>query len=105
MSTLRTYNIQNPDSASVNIELTSDGGAVASGILTATTLNATTISGVSTIGVTTATVTTLTVSGNNYPSAGPLSNRNLVINGAMQVAQRSTSETGQTALNDYVALD
>ena len=34
MSTLRTYNLQNPDSASVNIELTSDGGAVAAGILT-----------------------------------------------------------------------
>ena len=39
MSTLRTYNIQNPDSASVNIELTSDGGAVASGILTTSQLN------------------------------------------------------------------
>jgi hypothetical protein len=28
-----------------------------------------------------------------YPTAGPLSNRNLVINGAMQVAQRGTSST------------
>ena len=100
MSTLRTYNLQNPDSASVNIELTSDGGAVAAGILTATTLNATTISGVSTIGVTTATVTTLTVNGNAYPSAGPLSNRNLIINGAMQVAQRGTSTTSAGYLLD-----
>ena len=30
----------------------------------------------------------------NYPTAGPLSNRNLIINGAMRVAQRSTSVTG-----------
>jgi hypothetical protein len=29
----------------------------------------------------------------NLPSAGPLSNRNLIINGAMQVAQRGTSST------------
>jgi len=28
-----------------------------------------------------------------YPTAGPLSNRNLIINGAMQVAQRGTSST------------
>ena len=33
----------------------------------------------------------LAVNGNNYPTAGPLSNRNLIINGAMQVAQRGTS--------------
>ena len=32
-----------------------------------------------------------------YPTAGPLSNRNLVINGAMQVAQRGTQETGVTS--------
>jgi hypothetical protein len=31
-----------------------------------------------------------------YPDAGPLSNRNLIINGAMTVAQRSTSESGVT---------
>ena len=35
----------------------------------------------------------LTVNGNNYPSAGPLSNRNLIINGAMNVAQRGTSSS------------
>ena len=33
----------------------------------------------------------LTVNGVQYPTAGPLSNRNLIINGAMNVAQRSTS--------------
>jgi hypothetical protein len=36
----------------------------------------------------------VTVDGVAMPSAGPLSNRNLIINGAMQVWQRSTSVTG-----------
>jgi len=35
----------------------------------------------------------VTVDGVAMPSAGPLSNRNLIINGAMQVAQRGTSVT------------
>jgi hypothetical protein len=35
----------------------------------------------------------VTVDGVAMPSAGPLSNRNLIINGAMQVAQRGTSST------------
>jgi hypothetical protein len=39
----------------------------------------------------------VTIDGQNFPTAGPLSNRNLIINGAMQVAQRSTSESGVTA--------
>ena len=34
----------------------------------------------------------LSVNDNFYPTTGPLSNRNLVINGAMNIAQRSTSE-------------
>jgi hypothetical protein len=45
------------------------------------------------------------VDGQQLPTTGPLSNRNLIINGAMQVAQRSTSETGQTTVDGYVALD
>ena len=36
----------------------------------------------------------VTVDGVAMPSAGPLSNRNLIINGAMQVAQRGDTETG-----------
>ena len=39
----------------------------------------------------------VTVDGVAMPSAGPLSNRNLVINGAMQVAQRGTQVTGETS--------
>ena len=46
-----------------------------------------------TVGVTTITSSSLAVNGINYPAAGPLSNRNLIINGAMAVAQRDTSST------------
>lgn len=35
----------------------------------------------------------VTIDGQQLPTAGPLSNRNLIINGAMQVAQRGTSES------------
>ena len=59
------------------------------------------ITGVSTIGVTTVTATNLTVNGNAYPTAGPLSNRNIIINGAMRVAQRGTSSTAA----DYGTVD
>ena len=39
----------------------------------------------------------VTIDGQQLPTAGPLSNRNLIINGAMQVAQRGTSSsTGTT---------
>ena len=55
------------------------------GGVTVTSGNLTGISSVST--------TNLTVNGNAYPNAGPLSNRNLIINGAMQVAQRGTTST------------
>ena len=49
----------------------------------------------------------VTVDGVAMPSAGPLSNRNLIINGAMQVAQRGTSVTGvSNGSNDgYQTLD
>ena len=56
--------------------------------------DATGLSGSPTLsGITSVSTTNLTVNGNAYPSTGPLSNRNLVINGAMQVAQRGTSST------------
>ena len=47
------------------------------------------------------TSSSLIVNDVQYPTAGPLSNRNLVINGAMQVAQRGTSST----TNGYGSLD
>ncbi len=43
----------------------------------------------------------VTVDGVAMPSAGPLSNRNLIINGAMQVAQRGTSATN----SNYGSVD
>jgi len=44
-------------------------------------------------GITSVSTSNLTVNGNAYPATGPLSNRNLIINGAMQVAQRGTTIT------------
>lgn len=63
-----------------------------SGISTFSNISVTggSITGLSTIGVTTVTATSLSVNGNNYPSVGPLSNRNLVINGAMTIDQRQS---------------
>ena len=43
--------------------------------------------------------------GVQLPTTGQLSNRNIVINGAMAVSQRSTSKTGQTSLDAYVTVD
>ena len=60
------------------------------------------ISGVSTIGVTTVHLTD--INNLSYPTAGPLSNRNLIVNGSMMVSQRSTSLTGQTG-GGYKCLD
>ena len=46
------------------------------------------------------------VDGNQLPTAGPLSNRNLITNGAMQVAQRGTSATVADNSNEgYSTLD
>jgi hypothetical protein len=42
--------------------------------------------------------------GNAYDD-GALSNRNIVTNGSMQVAQRSTSETGLSSTNSYKTVD
>ena len=54
--------------------------------------NATGLSGSPTLsGITSISTTNLTVNGNAYPATGPLSNRNMVINGAMQVWQRDTA--------------
>ena len=43
----------------------------------------------------------VTVDGQQLPTAGQLSNRNLIINGAMQVAQRATSSTS----TNYATVD
>ena len=46
----------------------------------------------------------VTLDGQALPSAGPLSNRNLIINGAMQVSQRNTQVTGSTG-DGYKTVD
>ena len=58
----------------------------------------------STLAVGIATVGALHVNGNAYPSAGALSNRNLVVNGAMRISQRETSLASQTS-GGYKCLD
>jgi len=63
-----------------------------SGGVTATSGNLTGITSVST--------TNLTVNGNAYPTAGPLSNRNLIINGAMTVHQRGSNITATGYIAD-----
>ena len=47
----------------------------------------------------------VTVDGVQMPSAGGLSNRNLIINGAMQVAQRTTASQSQTAGGSVFGVD
>ena len=44
----------------------------------------------------------VTIDGQQLPTTGPLSNRNLVYNGEMLVAQRGTSNTSQTGNNKWV---
>ncbi len=120
MSTLKTTNLQNADASSANIVLGqgSGGGATISGVTTSSTLRATTgivttatiTTSRTTTGITTtAVIDTATVGGVTtlnsdgisctgistakvfVPTEGQLSNRNLIINGAMNVAQRGTS--------------
>jgi hypothetical protein len=48
----------------------------------------------------------VTIDGLQMPTAGPLSNRNLIINGAMQVAQRGTTATVSNGSNEgYSTVD
>jgi len=65
-------------------------GEISNVNITGGTIDGAVIGGVAPAAVTTS---SLVVNGNNYPSAGALSNRNLIINGAMQVAQRGVSFT------------
>ncbi|QDH50715.1 putative carbohydrate binding domain containing protein [Synechococcus phage S-B43] len=56
-----------------------------------------------TLGVTTAYISSINDLG--YPSAGPLSNRNMVINGAMQVAQRGNTVSSINSGTGYYTAD
>ena len=77
-------------------ELVVGGDARITGILTIGTGSVTidgtsgnsSITGVTTVGITSAYITS--INDLNYPTAGSLSNRNLIINGAIEVSQRGT---------------
>jgi len=90
MSTLKATNIKNVSSGTNNIVLGENGGVVISGLATVSNAN---VTGGSITGVSTVISTAFSVNGNAYPSAGPLSNRNLIINGAMTVHQRGSNLT------------
>ena len=47
----------------------------------------------------------VTIDGQQLPNAGPLSNRNLIINGAMQFAQRGISANNITSTDAYLTVD
>jgi hypothetical protein len=47
----------------------------------------------------------LAVNGNNYPTDGALSNRNMIINGEMKVAQRQAFQTITTSTQIYPCVD
>ena len=83
--------------------LTVNGDARITGVLTvgqgSVTIDGTSgsssITGVTTVGINSAYLDS--INNLNYPTAGPLSNRNLIINGAMNVAQRGTSFTSTSS--------
>ena len=87
---------------------TTDSPTFAGATLTTADIDGGTIDGTA-IGATTpstgsfsdAAVETLVVNGNSYPSTGALSSRNLIINGAMQIAQRGVTETGVNTSGFY----
>ena len=98
--TLTYEDVTNIDS--VGVITARNGVEVTSGNIEVTSGNVH-IAGVgATIGVTTAYISSINDLG--YPSTGPLSNRNLIINGAMQVAQRGTTET-QSQYSNYPICD
>ena len=78
------------DTAKVGAAVTiSESGMEVTGVTTVT-------SSINIGSATTISSSSLEVNGVQYPDSGTLSNRNLIINGAMQVAQRSTSDSGIT---------
>lgn len=97
MSNLNVNNIQpvgsgltvTVNASQINASSSTVTAASFVGPLTATSGTLTGIDSVST--------TNLSVNGNDYPSDGALSNRNILINGAMMVSQRNTSFTHTTS--------
>lgn len=107
MSTLQTTNIKHPDSGSNQVTFSSSGDTTVSGstsfsspIKASKLENASTTAG----GLEIDSSGHVTVDSVQMPTAGALSNRNMIINGGMAVSQRAISNTGQTATS-YRACD
>ena len=91
--------------------LTVNGDARITGVLTvgqgSVTIDGTSgsssITGVTTAGITSAYLNS--INNLNYPTAGPLSNRNIVVNGAMQVAQRGNTVSSINSGIGYYTAD
>ena len=94
------------DSGTVTGNLTGNVTGNLTGTASTATASATAygLSGSPTLsGITSVSTTNLTVNGNAYPAAGPLSNRNRWINGAMTIDQRRAgSSQTNAASGDYV---
>ena len=95
MSILNVNQIQ-PVGSGQTVTISAANITASSSAITASSITATsgTLSGISSVST-----TNLTVNGNAIASTGPLSNRNIIINGAMTVAQRGTQATGVTDTN------
>ena len=84
-------------SVTINDDLFVSGDLDVTGIVTATTFSGDVTDGALS-GITSISTTNLTVNGNAYPSAGALSHRNYVINGAFNQWERGTSFTANSAV-------
>ena len=86
MSTLRTYNVQNPDSLTTNIELSANGGINVAGVITATSFvgNGSQLSGISSVSLAT---TAFSLSGTPNITVG-----NLTATGNVSIAGTLTYE-------------
>tara|TARA_R100000406_G_scaffold35832_2_gene23710 strand:- start:313 stop:1473 length:1161 start_codon:yes stop_codon:yes gene_type:complete len=84
-------------SVTINNDLVVVGNQDVTGIVTATTFSGDVTDGALS-SITSISTTNLTVNGNAYPSAGSLSHRNYVINGAFNRWERGTSFTANSAV-------
>ena len=96
MSILNVNQIQ-PVGSGQTVTISATNISAGSATVTAGTF----IGNLSSSGITSVSTSNLTVNGNAYPNAGPLSNRNLIINGNFAINQRGGSNT---TINTY-ALD
>ena len=108
MSTLQTTNLKHPDSSGTQVTFTSGGDTTVAGSTTfSSPIKASKLENASTTdgGIAVDTAGHVAIDGANFPTAGPLSNRNLIINGDMRIAQRAAEATNAGAGFDYLTVD